>query len=95
MILFLIVGIIVPLVFLALPVLWLCQKSALAESQVQVLQPMIRNDARFNAVDVGYELNGRLWIVGNVRSIADLTDLKQLVDSSNPPMEVSWNVDVK
>jgi hypothetical protein len=64
----------------------------LAETQAAMIQSKIRRDVRFDSVDVTYELNGTLWLVGQVRSAGELDALQSAVNSTNPTMEVLWNI---
>ena len=57
---------------------------------------MFDRDIRFKTVEAwsDYRNGGALLISGEVQSIDDLKELKQLVDSTNPPIKVRWKIEI-
>ena len=70
------------------------QNIAAAEQHIQILRPMLQQDSRFTniAVHVFTGAGGSLALSGELYSDRDLADLKEVVQSSKPPVEVVYHV---
>ena len=72
------------------------ENMAAAEQHIQVLRPMLLQDSRFTniALHVFTGAGGSLSLSGELLSDRDLEDLKQIVETSKPPVEVVYHVTV-
>src|SRR6185436_18657088 len=72
------------------------ENMAAAEQHIQVLRPMLQQDPRFTniALHPFTGAGGSLSLSGELLSDRDLADLKQLVETSKPPMKVVYHVTV-
>jgi hypothetical protein len=72
------------------------QNMAAAEEHVHVLRPMLQQDPRFTniALHPFTAAGGSLSVSGELPSELELSDLKQLVASSKPPVQVVYDVRV-
>ena len=72
------------------------QNMAAAERHIEILRPLLQQDFRFTNIAL-YPFSaagGSLSVSGELVSEQDLSDLKQLVDRSRPPVEVVYSVSV-
>ena len=69
---------------------------AAAEQHIQTLRPMLQQDARFTniALHPFTGAGGSLSVSGELLSDKDLADLKQIVATSKPPVEIFYRVNV-
>ena len=67
-----------------------------AREHIAKIEPAIKADSRFKHVIVGPCTGGggMLGVFGAVESKQDLSALKKIIDESQPPVEVLWQVDV-
>ena len=67
---------------------------AAANQHIQILRPMLDQDARFTNVKLHTysAAGGSLLLAGELLSDGDLADLKQIVLASKPPVEVVYQV---
>jgi hypothetical protein len=65
-----------------------------AERHVPTVQRQIAGDPRFARVQVDVYSMGSLYVYGTVQSREDLYALRQIVWDTEPPVPVSWAVDV-
>ena len=72
------------------------ENMALAEQHIQVLRPMLLQDSRFTniALHAFTGSGGSLSLSGELLSDRDLADLKHIVETSKPPVEVVYHVTV-
>ena len=73
------------------------QNLAIADQFVErKLTPLVIKNDKFKNIKLGHYTGngGCIWILGEVETKKNLMKLKQLVNSSNPPLEVKWNVQV-
>jgi len=73
------------------------QNIAIADQFVKnKLVPLVAKNEKFKNIKLGHYTGngGCIWILGEVEIKKDLIELKQLVNSSNPPLQVKWNVQV-
>jgi len=69
---------------------------AAAEQHIYMLRPMLQQDTRFTAIALHpfTGSGGSLSVSGELGSERDLSALKQLVASSQPPVEIVYHVSV-
>ena len=67
---------------------------AAAEQHIEVLRPMLQRDPRFSNIVMHSHTaaGGSLLVYGQLFSDEALTDLKQIVVTSKPPVEVVYHV---
>lgn len=65
---------------------------AAAEKHILVLRPILQLDRRFKTLRLApfTGADGSLLVFGDLDSKKDLEDLKQIVGTSNPPIEVVY-----
>ena len=70
------------------------ENMAAAEQHIQILRPMLQQDPRFTnlSLHVFTGAGGSLSLSGELYSDRDLADLKQIVQTSKPPVEVVYHV---
>ena len=70
------------------------ENMAAAEQHIQILRPMLQQDSRFTniALHPFTGAGGSLSVSGELLSDRDLADLKQMVVTSKPPVEVVYHV---
>jgi hypothetical protein len=69
---------------------------AAAKEHIEILRPMIHQDARFTNIKL-YPFTGRggsLSVSGELLSDRDLADLKEIVERSKPPVQIAYHVGV-
>jgi hypothetical protein len=67
-----------------------------AAAHAVIIKAQIANDSRFNNVRIGpgTQDNGCLFVSGAVRSQGDLSELKDIITQSKPPVTVRWFVEI-
>jgi hypothetical protein len=65
-----------------------------AQRHIEVIAPRVYADSRFHQVHLQpyYALDGSLGVLGSVASASDLADLKRIIDESQPPVKVFYQV---
>ena len=71
------------------------QRMVLAADHIKLLQPLLDRDERFRDVDLyPYTArHGTLGVGGEIEGAEALADLREIVLSSEPPVEVVWHVE--
>jgi hypothetical protein len=69
----------------------------LAREHAELVAPIFREDYRFFQVRLSETTagGGTLLVSGHVSSDEDLADLKALVKTTHPPVDITWAVDVR
>lgn len=92
------------IIVLLLGLIWACYFSSSARQSRNLniadrfvkdrLIPLSINNKIFKNVSLGHYTGdgGCIWVSGIVKSEEDLKSLKQIVESSNPPLHVKWSV---
>jgi hypothetical protein len=65
---------------------------AMASQTVRILQQLITADARFAAVRIVRGTQGSVFLAGEVKSEADLADLKRLIEDTPTPRKPGFSV---
>ena len=70
------------------------QNMAAAEQHIRILRPVLQQDSRFTNImlDAFSGAGGSLAVSGELLSDKDLADLKQIVATTKPPVEVVYQV---
>jgi hypothetical protein len=67
-----------------------------ARRHAELVAPLVAKDKRFDVVRVSqwWAGQGYFLVSGFVETEADLQDLKHLIASTHPPVQVAWQVEV-
>ena len=63
-----------------------------AQRHIEYLSPTIKSDERFKDVQMYADTSGKLNIFGVIKNESELSDLTEIVFSSNPPVRVEWTM---
>lgn len=68
-----------------------------ATNQKSIIKNLIQNDSRFK--DIGFKISTDwqepMLILGNLQSEKDLSDLKIIVNSTNSPVQIQYNIKIQ
>ena len=65
-----------------------------AQRHIDSIAPRVHADARFGRIQLQpyYALDGSIGVFGSVSSASELADLKRMLEASQPPVKVYFDV---